>query len=490
MGAHPADLGVAESAAALRAGRVSAEELAAACLERIGERDHAFGAWRRVDPEAALAAARRADRRRAAGGDRPLLGVPVALKDVIGVAGRPLTAGSALLSGNVAREDATAWRRLRDAGMVLLGHVQCGELSCGTWGRNPWDPAFSPGGSSSGSAIAVATRTVAAAIGTDSRGSIRIPAGFNGVTGMKPSFGLVSTAGCIPIAYSYDTVGPLARSAEDCALLLEALAGPDGHDPATLAQPAGAMRHVAGKPLARVRLGVPRDLDALLAPDVGAVFEAFRAELQSHGATLVSVDRPAGLPEAASATILAGEASAIHAQFAGREHLYRAEFGEHFDPLLEQVGSAVDYVRAQMARVELAAAWRAIFAAQRLDALIEPGVTGAIWRAGEALDLHAHPWLFGAWNDANFPVLMLPAGRCASDGAPVGIQVVGLPFHDAAVLRIGVEYQASTAHHRAEPPDLDRAAEREPYPSPAVPDAGPQPPYVPPPHPFDAFLVR
>jgi len=486
-----AELGVADASAALGGRSVSALELAEACLARIRERDGAFGAWKHVDDEAVLAAARHADRRRAAGEAGPLLGIPIALKDVIGVAGSPLTAGSALLHGNVATDDATAWRRLRDAGMVLLGHVTCGELSCGTWGSNPWSPAFSPGGSSSGSAIAVATRTAPAALGTDSRGSIRIPAGFNGVTGMKPSFGLVSTAGCIPIAYSYDTVGPLARSAADCAMLLDVLSGRDAADPATLAQPVPAADRAAATPLARARVGVPQDLDALLTPGVAAVFGRFCAELADSGATVVPIGRlPPALSDAAVATILAGEALAIHAQFAGREQLHRAEFGEHFGPLAERVGSAVDYVHAQMARAELAAAWRDIFATQRLDAVVEPGVTGDIWRAGEPLALDEHPWRFGTWNDANFPVLMLPAGINPDDGGPVGIQVVGLPFRDAALLRIGIDYQAATTHHLAEPPGLAQLAELDAYVPTDMPDGGPQPAYVAPPHPFDAFVVR
>ena len=492
---HPADLGLVAASAALHDGSLDSEQLTEACLERIAERDAALGAWLQVDGEAARADARAADRRRAAGAGGPLTGIPLGLKATIGAAGRPLTADSALLAGNVAQQDASCWRRLRAAGMVLLGHLHCGELSTGVWGRNPWDPAFSPGGSSSGSAIAVAARMAPAALGSDSRGSIRIPAGFNGVTGMKPSFGLVSTAGCIPMAYSYDTIGPLARSAADCALLLSALAGPDPEDPATITCPARldvpTAPRAGARPLDGVRIGVPCFRTGLLSDGVAAVVERFGGELRALGATLVSIQRPPNpLEEGGFAAILGGESVALLEQLADRAHLHRADFVEHYTPLVNQVGSAVDYVRAQLQRAQLLAAWRAVFAEHELDAVAEPGATGEIWRAGEPLELEEHPWLFGTWNDANLPVLMVPAGTSAADGAPVGMQLAGLPHRDATLLRIGIEYQAATGWHLAEPPALARLGELGPYEPPPVPDAGPQPPWTAPRHPYETFVVR
>jgi aspartyl-tRNA(Asn)/glutamyl-tRNA(Gln) amidotransferase subunit A len=492
---HPADLGVVEAAEELAAGRLTSEELTRSCLDRIASRDESFGAWRTVYHDEALDAAREADARRRAGDVGPLTGVPVGLKDVIGVAGRPLAGDSQLLAGNVATEDATVWIRLREAGMVLLGHLHCGEFAVGTWGSNPWNARFSPGGSSSGSAIAVATRTVPATLGSDGRGSIRIPADHNGVTGMKPSFGLVSTHGCIPISFTYDVVGPMARSARDCAALLTVLAGRDTADGATLVQPARLSLPSGPRsgptPLSGTRIGVPRFADGQLAAGVATVFGRFQEELARLGATLVPYDRPENPLEADEGrggwkSVLGAEALAIHRQFHGREHLHREEFSVYYSQITDEVGTAVDYVLAQSRRGELVATWRRIFADLRLDLVVEPGGSGEIWKLDEDLDLTDYPWFYSMWNDANFPVLSLPAGRSPTDGGPVGMQVVAEPFRDAAALQLGIDYQAATDYHTAEPPDLDG---RPPYEPPAVPDGGPQPAWIPPVSPFAAFVL-
>lgn len=505
VGSHPADLGVIEASVALATGKLSSAELTAACLERIARRDPAFGAWLNVYAEAALAAAGAADACRQRGDAGALTGIPVGLKDVVGVAGRPLTADSPLLKGNVAEADSTAWARLSAAGMILLGHLHCGEFACGTWGANPWNRAFTPGGSSSGSAIAVAARTVPVTLGSDGRGSIRIPSDVTGVTALKPSFGLISTSGCIPITYSYDVLGPMARGAGDCSALLTALAGVDPTDRMTLVQPPGASfprePRTGSRPLAGTRIGVPRFADGLLSPGVAAVFARFQEELARLGTELVAYERPDNpLEENGGAgagwqTVLSAEALAIHAQFAGREHLHRSEFTEYFYAMTAGMGSALDYVLAQAKRAELVATWRGIFAAHRLDAVIEPGAAAEIRdlsgdaedAAAHPLDVTAHPWFFGMWNDANFPVLSVPAGLSPKDGAPIGMQIVGLPYRDAALLQIGIDYQSATEHHRALPPGLDDHVE--PYEPPAVPDDGPQPAYVPPRSPFDAILL-
>lgn len=507
---HPADLGVCEAAAALRSGTFTAEELTLACLERIAARDLYYSAWLNVYEDSAVAAARAADQRLASGDAGPLTGVPVGLKDVIGVAGRPLTADSAVLRGNVAQVDSTAWSRLQDAGMVLLGHLHCGEFACGTWGVNPWDNSFSPGGSSSGSGVAVAARTVPATLGSDGRGSIRIPAAFLNVTALKPSFGLVSVAGCIPITFTYDVLGPMARSAADCAELLDAVAGPDPRDRATIGQPDGLSFAVQPRPgplpLSGARIGLPRFADGFLASGVAEVWARVEEELAGLGATPVAFDRPDNpLEENGGAgagwqTLLGAEALAIHAQFVERRHLHRDEFKALFNPMVEQVGSALEYVQAQMKRAELVATWRGIFRELQLDAVIEPGSAAEVLKTDELpaseasadehpLDIEAIPWLFGMWNDANFPVLSLPAGISPTDGGPVGMQLVGLPFTESTLLQIGVDYQAATDHHTAEPPALDDAA-RTPFAPPVVPNDGPQPAYVPVASPLDGLLPR
>ena len=502
MNSHPADLGVSEAAAALRAGRLTSEELTAASLERIKARDPFYSAWLRLYEDDALAAARSADARLRDGGAGPLVGIPMGLKDVIGVAERPLTADSAVLRGNVAPVDATAWTKLKEAGVVLLGHLHCGEFACGTWGVNPWGDGFSPGGSSSGSGVAVAARTTPATLGTDGRGSIRIPAAFLNLTAVKPTFGLVSTAGCIPITFTYDVVGPMARSAVDCGLVLAAIAGRDPKDPATIAQPTEPS--FGQRPLKDARIGVPRFADGFLAEGVAAIWARFTEELAGLGATLVEYDRPENPLEenggvgAGWQTVLGAEALAIHTQFTDRRHLLRAEFKALFDPMVAEVGTAVEYVQAQIKRAELVRTWAGIFEELRLDAVVEPGSAAEVLKreelpSGETdpaehpLDVEAIPWLFGMWNDVNFPVLSLPAGRSHVDGGPVGMQVIGLPFTEQALLRIGVDYQAGTGYHAEEPERLD-GPDRSPYERPATHDPDPQPPFRPVPSPIGGIF--
>lgn len=494
---HPADLTALQAAAALRGGELSAEELTQACLDRIAARDPKYQAWLRVYDDHAVAAARKADARlRNEGASAPLLcGVPVGLKDVIGVAGRPLTADSAVLEGNVAETDATAWARLAAEGMVPLGHLHCGEFAVGTWGRNPWNPRFWSAGSSSGSAIALASRTVPATLGGDGRGSIRIPASANGVTGVKPTFGMVSTAGCIPITWTFDIVGPMARSAADCAALLSVMAGADPADRATLARPSIApwvLEPRPGRyPLKGTRIGVPNLPESQLADGVAAVFARFQEELVAIGAELVRYDRPVNpLNDPGGGpgwqTLLVAEAKAIHTQFADRSNLYRREFAGSMETLEDGVGSAVDYVLAQMKRGELARTWQQVFAEHRLDAVIEPNQSAEIGKVDVPLDeddaiadLLSND-LSGAWNDNLFPVVIVPAGHSPTDGGPCGIQFAGLPWHDPQLLQIAIDYQAHTEHHLAEPPDLDMAeAEQTAYVAPERLESGTsQPRYV------------
>jgi aspartyl-tRNA(Asn)/glutamyl-tRNA(Gln) amidotransferase subunit A len=463
----PADWDLIEASEALHAGRITAVDLTEACLSRIAGGDPAYGAWIRVYESEARAAAKLADTVLAAGHAGPLTGIPIGLKDVVGVAGLPLTADSAVLEGNIAPEDATLWARLRAAGMVLLGHLHCGEFANGTWGVNPWNGELSPGGSSSGSGIALAARTVPATIGSDGRGSIRMPAAFNGVTGVKPTYGLVSAAGCVPITYTYDTLGPLARSAADCSVLLAAIAGKDVHDHASLTQPddLGTFPTTARpgpRPLTGARIGVPR-FPWPTTDGVAGVFERFQRELTGLGAELVSFDWPRNPlePEIGQGGdfihILGAEMMYVHEQFADRNHLYR-DYWQATMPMYQAVGSAVDYVRAQGKRAEHIGTWRKIFAEHAIDAVVHPAALGELFGIDTPTDPADFPlMLFGVWNDVNFPVVAVPAGRSAKDGSPVGMQIVGTPYTDTALLQLAIDYQSATAHHREEPPGLDSA---------------------------------
>jgi aspartyl-tRNA(Asn)/glutamyl-tRNA(Gln) amidotransferase subunit A len=480
---HPADLGLLEAAAALRTGEISSTELTAGCLERISQRNEVFAAFIRVYESEATEAAQRADELRAGGSAGPLTGLPIALKDVIGSAGLPLTADSAVLEGNVAPADATVWARLRAAGMVLIGHLHCGEFANGVWGLNPWGPTFSPGGSSSGSGIALAARMVPATLGTDTRGSIRMPAAFTGVSGVKPTFGLVSTAGVIPFSYTSDVVGPMARSAADCAALLAIMAGRDPADP-TRARPGRT-------PLAGTRIGIPQFGADQPSAGVAEVYARFTGDLARLGADLVPFSWPANPLERRGRNlgdwthILGAEIQVIHEQFADRSHLYRPEFLGLLEPM-RTGGTAIDYVRAQVARAELIDTWTRIFTERELTAVAHPACQDELFRTDVELTFEKLPRLMlGVWNDTGFPVVSVPAGLSPADQSPVGMQLAGLPYTEPVLLQVAIDLQAATDYHRQSPPGLDSEAA---YVPPARFAAGPQPPYVPGPSALNAVV--
>jgi aspartyl-tRNA(Asn)/glutamyl-tRNA(Gln) amidotransferase subunit A len=484
---HPADMDLLEAAAALSSGEISSRELTAACLERVAQRDRRFGAFIRVYEREAAAAALRADELRVRGSAGPLTGLPIALKDVIGSAGLPLTADSAVLEGNVAAADATAWARLRASGMVLIGHLHCGEFANGVWGRNPWGPAFSPGGSSSGSGIALAARMAPATLGTDTRGSIRLPAAFTGVSGVKPTFGLVSTAGCIPFSYTSDVVGPMARSAADCAALLQVMAGQDLADRTTLSQPAAPASYPTvprpgSRPLAGIRIGIPLFGADQPSAGVADVYARFQDDLSGLGAELVRFPWPANPLERGGRNVgdwthvLGAEIQVIHEQFADRSHLYREEFLGLLEPMRTR-GSAIDYVRAQVTRGQYIDTWTRLFAEHELSAVAHPACQDELFRTDIELTWEELPRLMlGVWNDTGFPVVSVPAGLSPADQSPVGMQLAGLPHTEAALLQVAIDVQAATDYHRQSPPDLDHGPDYQP---PARHPAGPQPPYVP-----------
>jgi aspartyl-tRNA(Asn)/glutamyl-tRNA(Gln) amidotransferase subunit A len=248
------------------------------------------------------------------------------------------------------------------------------------------------------------------------------------------------------------------------------------------------------------RIGVPRFAEGFLSDGVAAVFDRFVTELSNLGASPVPFDRPANPLEENGGegtgwkTILGAEALAIHTQFAGREHLHRPDFVTRFVPITQETGTAVEYVQAQMKRAGLAANWLSIFADQRLDAAVEPGSSGEIWKVTEGGEVDRGPIsaalaLYGTWNDTNFPALSVPAGLSTHDGGPVGIQIVGTPFSDALLLQIAIDYQSVTGYHEVEPVGAQDPAYPK-YVPPPVPDGGPQPEYLPVRSPFDIVLTR
>lgn len=452
---------IAEAAAAFRARSLSPVELARACLDRIARLDPALHAFVTVTEERALADARASEARWTAGTPLgPLDGIPVAHKDIVGTAGIATTACSHILAGNVPAADAHAAARWRQAGTVLLGKLTTHEFALGgpsfdlptPPARNPWNTAHFTGGSSSGSGAALGAGLVMAATGTDTMGSIRSPAALCGVTGLKPTYGLVGRSGVFPLAQSLDHVGPMARSAADCALLLEAMAGPDPADPANAGRTAAVMAEL-GQGVKGLRIGVVarfherdnRGTPAALR-NLAAALDVFR----SLGATVEEVDLgPLADWHAVAATIMLAEAYAIHAPW------LRARFAEYGALFRERVvlGALIGsepYLTAQRRRRALCATMDAAFASHDLlVTLAQPGEApeiGQVARWG-TLELGSFASVF---NVTGQPSVALPTGF-GEHGLPTGMQIAGPAFADGRVLRAAHAYQQATEWHRRLP---------------------------------------
>ncbi len=468
MTARLAELSVAGVRAVLAGREATAVEITEACLEALAARNPRVRAFLTVTADDALAAARAADAALARGDAGPLAGVPIGVKDLLAVRGVARTNGSAAFVGDPpAAADAGAVARLRAAGAVIVGTTHLHELAFGPTGvnpalgtpANPWAPGRLPGGSSSGSGAAVAARLVPAALGTDTGGSIRIPASLCGVTGLKPTYGRVTRAGVTPLAWTLDHVGPLARSAEDAALLLGALAGHDPADPTSARVPVPDYAARLDRSLRGVRIGVPRDFAcAVVDPEVARAFEAALGELRHAGATVGDVRIPS-LDHAGPAlgALILGEArSALAPVLAARWERVSVELRVYLElgklVTAEQYLAAqrfrtrlYDEMRAALARVDLLATPATVLAAPRLDELqVRVGDT-------EMGTLEAVCRLSGPFNLTGLPALALPCGF-TGDGRPIGLQLVARPFAEADVLAAGHAYQRVTDWHRRRPP--------------------------------------
>jgi len=479
----PHEWGVAALGRALAAKEISSAEVT----------KH-LGAWLAVDGEHALAQAALADRRRAAGAGGALLGVPIAHKDIFVTSVLPTTAGSRMLDGYMSPFDATVVRRLADAGTVMLGKLNCDEFAMGSSNensayrpaRNPWDPARVPGGSSGGSAAAVAARLVPAATGTDTGGSIRQPASFTGITGIKPTYGVCSRYGMIAFASSLDQAGPLAQSAEDCALLLSAMSGFDERDSTSAQRPpqdfhAAMLRPRegagAGTPLAGLRVGLPREFfPKALAPDVeGAVRSALR-ELERLGATLLDVTLPrTELSIPVYYIIAPAEASSNLSRFDGvrfghraKKHgdlldMYKKTRAEGFGPEVKRrimIGTYVlshgyydaYYLQAQKLRRMIADDFQACF--RQCDVIAGPVAPTVAWKIGDKGDDPVSAYLADIFtlpaSLAGLPGMSVPAGF-GEGGLPVGLQLIGNYFAEATLLHAAHAYQRATDWHARVP---------------------------------------
>jgi aspartyl-tRNA(Asn)/glutamyl-tRNA(Gln) amidotransferase subunit A len=479
------DLTLAELAAQLRTQKVSAVEVARHFLAR-GQQHAGLGAWLDVREDVTLAQAAAADARLAAGEVAPLLGVPVAHKDIFVTRDFVTTAGSKMLAGYRSPFDATVVQRLAQAGAVTLGKLNCDEFAMGSSNensaykpaQNPWDTARVPGGSSGGSAVAVSARLAPAVTGTDTGGSIRQPASFCGITGIKPTYGRASRYGMVAFASSLDQAGPMARTAEDCALMLSAMCGPDpDRDSTSLDVPAEDFTRSLHDSIEGLRIGVPSEFFGEgLAPDVRTAVEATLQEYEKLGAKLVPISLPRTQLSIPVYYIIApAEASSNLSRFDGVKFGHRA--GQYTDLLdmyrktrSEGFGDEVKrrimigtyvlshgyydayYLQAQKIRRMIADDFQQAF--KVCDVIAGPVAPTVAWKLGE----HGNDPLADYLADiftlpaslAGLPGMSVPAGF-GEGGMPVGLQLIGNYFQESRLLNAAHRLQQATDFHLRAP---------------------------------------
>jgi aspartyl-tRNA(Asn)/glutamyl-tRNA(Gln) amidotransferase subunit A len=462
----PTLLTIAEASRAIAAGELSPVTLTEAYLERIEALDGELHSFVTVLRDAALAAAREAAAGRAHG---VLHGIPIGLKDIYKTRGIRTTAGSRRYLDHIPDEDAETWVRLRDAGAILLGKQETHEFAIGgpdftlpfAPARNPWNTAHYPAGSSSGSAVAVAAGLCAAAMGSDTGGSIRGPAAYNGIVGLKPTYGRVSRRGVFPLSYTLDHCGPLTRGVEDCAIMMQALAGYDPLDPASADIPVPDYRAALARRLDGLTIGVIRhfhERDAVAAfgpenaPSAGysAAFDEACRTLEGLGARLVALQLSPLIDYTdTNWVIMLAEAYALHERdFRERPK----DFGHH---MFARIGlgaflTAADYVEATRRRRELC-----VEIARELDGVdiaVSASATGPAPRIDgiPTFGTFERASYTGPYNLTGLPALALPIGF--ENGLPLAFQIIGKPFDEAGVMRVGHAFEQATEFHRRRPP--------------------------------------
>ncbi|OBY88695.1 aspartyl/glutamyl-tRNA amidotransferase subunit A [Pseudomonas sp. AU11447] len=477
-------LTLAEVARGLADKQFSAQELATALLARIQQLDPQLNSFITVTEEIALAQAKAADERRAKGETGALLGAPIAHKDLFCTQGVRTSCGSKILDAFVSPYDATVVERLTDAGTVSLGKLNMDEFAMGSanesshYGavKNPWDTSRVPGGSSGGSAAAVAARLIPAATGTDTGGSIRQPAALTNLTGIKPTYGRVSRWGMIAYASSLDQGGPLARTAEDCALMLGAMAGFDPKDSTCVDQPVDDYLAALAKPLTGLRIGLPKEyfgagLDSRIADAVMNVVE----QLKQLGAVVKEISLP-NMQHAIPAyyVIAPAEASSNLSRFDGVRYGYRCEDPKDLQDLYkrsraEGFGAEVKnrimvgtyalsagyydayYLKAQKIRRLIKNDFTSAFA--EVDVILGPTTPNPAWKLGEKNNDPVAQYLEDIYtitaNLAGIPGLSMPAGFV--DGLPVGVQLLAPYFQEGRLLNVAHQYQLATDWHKQAP---------------------------------------
>ncbi|WP_405834559.1 amidase [Streptomyces sp. NBC_00105] len=456
---QPYELSLTAAADAVRTRQLSPVELVDSVLERIERVEPRLRAYVGVTAENARKAAREAEHEIATGRCRgPLHGIPMGLKDLIDVAGTPTSASSRVRAGHRAQTDSTVAARLTAAGAVLLGKTHTHEFAYGLTTpqtHNAWDLDRVAGGSSGGSAVAVASGSATFALGTDTGGSIRVPAALNGVVGLKPTYGLVPRHGVTSLSWSLDHVGPITRTVQDAALVLSALAGHDPRDPASLAPPAVDYRPAGGTSLAGLRIGVPRTyyFDHV-DPEVEAAVRRAVDDLQALGARLVDVEIPmTRYVRATQWGLMVPEATAYHEDTLRTvPELYQADVR-----VLLEAGAlmpAGDYLRAQRSRTLMQQEWARML--QQVDVIAAPAVPATAvpagqetitWADGTAEGVpDAYVRLSSPANITGVPSLSLPVGHDAA-GLPIGMQLLGRPLGENELFRVGHAYEQTRPAH-------------------------------------------
>ncbi len=474
-----------ELAAALAQKKISSVELTKLFLNRIEKLNPALNAFITVDAQKSLAQAHTADERIAKGGAQPLAGIPVAHKDIFVTKGWLTTCGSKILSNFTGPYDANVIERFNEAGAVILGKTNMDEFAMGSstetsfYGpvRNPWGQAYVPGGSSGGSAAAVAARMAPAATGTDTGGSIRQPAALSGLSGLKPTYGLVSRYGMIAFASSLDQGGPIAKSAEDLALLLNVMAGFDARDSTSVERAREDYVRDLEKPLAGLRVGVPKEhFGEGLAADVGKAVEAALAQLEKLGAKRIAIGLPSSsLSVPAYYVIAPAEASSNLSRYDGVRYGHRAkEYSDLADMYrktrAEGFGAEVRrriligtyvlshgyydayYLKAQRIRRLIANDFVEAF--KLCDLVVGPTTPTVAFKIGakaaDPVQMYLNDIYTIPANLAGLPGMSIPCGFGAGN-LPVGLHIVGNYFTEAKMLNVAHQYQKATDWHKREP---------------------------------------
>ncbi len=463
---------ITELAPKIESGELSPVDLIEASLARISQidqRSQNLNAFLAVWSDQALTEARAAEKAIASGNYLgPLHGIPVGLKDLIDVAGYETTGGSKVLAGNVAKTDATVVNRLKEAGAILMGKLNLVEFAIGTTGlnpntgdvKNPWDTTRITAGSSSGSAAAVASGMLPAALGTDTGGSVRMPASVCGIAGLKPTYGLVPRSGVLDLSWSMDHVGPMTRTTADCALMMNVLAGHDASDPASADRTVPDFTSGISDGVDGLKIGVPTDYffdDSVDAEIIAAVRAAIEI-LPASGAEIIELPMPwVDRGRAINLGVIHSEVVAVHEKMIG-------ESAALYTPAVRrriQSGfniPAIDYIRAQRARQ-----WfnqKMAESMKLVDVLITPSVpiqtptiedcTPSPGNAGAGGEL---PMFTGVFNVTGQPSHSIPCGF-TSGGMPIGMMITGHPFDESTVLRVGHAFEQLTDWHQRPPADI------------------------------------